>query len=56
MKKKDIDNRNPKGKFHGYQEWYWGNSVLTYRGNWKNGQEFGYSERHAYKQTRYYIK
>jgi len=56
MKNKYITNSNTKGEFHGYQELYLVNGDLSFRGNFKNGRLIGYSERHAYKQTRYYIK
>ncbi len=28
----DIDNINNKGKYHGYQEWYYNNGKLMYKG------------------------
>ena len=54
--KENIDNRNTKGQRHGHRQWYWDNGVLTYRGNWKNGQEFGYQEWHLRQKTIYNIR
>ena len=53
--KKDIENRNDKGQYHGYQEWY-GNNELWHRGKYKNGQAVGYYENHTFEQTNFYIK
>jgi hypothetical protein len=53
---KNIINRNSKGEYHGYQEWYWKDNTLVVRLNYKNGNEIGYEELHVLKKTRYYIK
>ena len=52
---KTIINRNSKGEYHGYQEWYY-HQKLGYRGKWKNGLEIGYEESHTWKHTIYYIR
>jgi len=52
--KKEINTKNDKGEWHGYQKWYWDNKLM-YRCNFKNGRLIGYSERHGSKQTRYNI-
>jgi hypothetical protein len=48
---KNIINRNSKGEYHGYQEWYWKDNTLRNRGNCNNGKLIGYSEYHVIKQT-----
>jgi len=53
--KQDIENRNTKGYFHGYQEWY-EDSILTLRGMYKNDLEVVYEEFHLVKQTTFYIR
>ena len=55
---KDIENRNDKGQYHGYQEWYIGdgNNDLIVRANWKNNNAIGYHEHHMFEQTTFYIK
>lgn len=55
--KKGIDNKNDKGEFHGYNEWY----LLTLtsyptRANYKNGEEIGYEEDAWHKKTKFYIR
>lgn len=49
MKNKEIEPKNSKDKFHGYQEWYWDKdcTLLWYRGKYKNGFEIGYEEYHS---------
>lgn len=49
MKNKEIEPKNSKDQFHGYQEWYWDTdcTLLWYRGKWKNGFEIGYEEYHS---------
>ena len=42
--RKNIVNKNSKGKYHGYQEWYWGNGNLWWRCNDINNLEDGYQE------------
>jgi hypothetical protein len=54
--KKDIENRNDKGQYHGYQEWYKWNNVIFLRANWKNHNPIGYYENHTFEQTNFYIK
>lgn len=56
-REKDINNRNDKGKFHGYNEWYL--LVLTsypMRATYKNGEEIGYEEDSWNKKTKFYIR
>ena len=55
MKKKDIRPANSKGQYHGYQEWYVGDS-LALRNVIKNGRIMGYLERHMAKITNFYIR
>lgn len=52
---KNIENINDKGQLHGYVELYWDN-ILTYRANFKNNRLVGYSERHIFFLTEYYIR
>jgi len=52
---KDIENKNNKGEYHGYQEWYI-KDELSYRAIWKNNIIIGYEEWHGFKQANYYIK
>ena len=51
--KEDISNTNDKGE---YQEWYWDNDELYYRGTFKNLKLIGYEEWHRVKQTTFYIR
>ena len=53
--KQDIENRNTKGYFHGYQEWY-DNSKIRLRAMCKNGRPVGYLENHYDKITRFRIR
>ena len=53
--KEDIDNKNDKGEWHGYNEWYFNDSYMV-RANFKNNDKIGYAESHYYKHTRYYIR
>ena len=53
--KKDIENINDKGEYHGYQEWYY-NNELGLRGYYKNNKSIGYIEWHDNAVTTYYIK
>jgi len=53
--KKNIENFNDKGKYHGYQEWYIENSI-RFRCNYKNGRNIGYIEWHNINFTIYNIK
>ncbi len=41
---KNIENYNDKGKLHGYQEIYWSNDKLGYKGFYNNGIEVDYEE------------
>jgi hypothetical protein len=50
-----IENKNTIGEYHGYQEWYWMDNTLFFRGNGKNGQSIGYCENHSDKTIRYHI-
>lgn len=54
--KKDIENINDKGEYHGYQEWYDDDNIFYYRANWKNNRLIGYEEFHRFEQTNFYIK
>jgi hypothetical protein len=54
--KKDIRNHNSKGECHGYQEVYYVNGKLSFRGNFKNGSGIGYFEMHHSKLTDYCIR
>lgn len=51
---KDIDPKNSKGHYHGYQQWYW--NKLWVRANYKNGNMIGYEEDHGIKKTNFHIK
>ena len=42
--KKNIRPRNTRGQYHGYQEWYYTNDKLMFRGNVKNNNWDGYRE------------
>ncbi len=57
---KEIYNKNDKNMLHGYQEWYGNNINLWVRCNYKNGQPYGYYERHlddfTPQRTRFFIK
>ena len=54
--KKDIRNYNSKGKWHGYQEWYYPNGNIAHRGISKNIRDIGYNEWHSSKRTTYSIR
>lgn len=55
--KKDIENKNQKGQFHGYQEWY-NSSGISFRSTCKNNLYIGYHESHlkSIKQTHFFIR
>ena len=55
---KDIQSRNDKHEWHGYQERYHVDNLnkLFQRGNWKNGFKINYIEFHGVKHTNYYIR
>lgn len=55
MNKKNIESKNNKGQYHGYQEWY-EHSKLYCRTNTKNGLAIDYNEYHDMKITRFFIK
>jgi len=40
----DITPYNNKGQRHGYWEWYFFNNLLTFKGNYFNGNKIGYWE------------
>ena len=50
-----IRNRNSRGEYHGYQQWYMLN-ILALRGTWINNQKTGYVEYHMMQQTTYFIR
>jgi hypothetical protein len=56
MNKEDIDPKNNKGEFHGYQEWYTPNGKIWTRAVLKNDEPIHYGERHEHKITEFYIK
>ncbi len=45
---KDIINKNDKGELHGYQEYYWSNGELYYKGLFYNGVQIDYEEWYGY--------
>lgn len=53
--KKDIRNYNEAGEFHGYQQLYDTDGVLSYRGTANNGYGIGYSETHFLTRLTYYV-
>jgi len=53
---KDIEPKNEKGYFHGYQQWYDCDKKLWVRGVFKNDDEIGYLEDHSNQETYFYIK
>jgi len=53
---KEIENINNKNQYHGYQEWYPFDNVVTYRGNYKNGRPIGYGQLFLIKEVCYFIK
>ena len=54
--KKNIRPANSKGKWHGYQEWYYVDDTIMHRCNYKNGLRIGYEEWHMDKKTDYHIR
>jgi hypothetical protein len=54
--KTTIINKNDKGERHGYQEEYYSDGKLAYRGNSKNNIDVGYQEYHYLNETEYYIQ
>ena len=53
--KKEIRNYNEAIQFHGYQELYDTDGVLSYRGTAKNGYGIGYCETHFLTRLTYYV-
>lgn len=53
--KQDIRNKDSKGVFHGYQQWYSGNGTLWLRTMAKKDLPIGYSESHVDKVTTFFI-
>jgi hypothetical protein len=39
-----INNKNAKGQWVGYQEWYTRSNKLWFRGHYKNEKAIGYQE------------
>ena len=62
-KTKDITNRNSKGDYHGYQQWYH-DGIMYRRGNSYHGFPIGYQEHRMHHfnntlfidKTSFYIK
>jgi hypothetical protein len=56
--KKEIETLNKKYQWHGYQEWYWINNGIRFRGCNKNGKRIGYMEWHNsnWNFTKFYIR
>ncbi len=52
----NIININPKGELHDYQERYWTDNKIYYRGIRKNNKRIAYNEFHSSKHTIYYIR
>jgi len=54
---KDIEPKDNKLRWHGYQQWYWNaNGKIWLRGNFIHGLVIGYQEWHDNKQTNFYIR
>jgi len=53
--KKDIEETDSNGLYHGYQEWYM-YGKLSSRLLMKHGDEIGYEEYHGAKSTNFYIR
>ncbi len=41
---KSIINKNDKGRYHGYQEWYYSDGKLLYKGFYNNDMPVDYQE------------
>ena len=41
--KKEIENKNDKGQYHGYQEYHTDLDKVWLRANYKNGEPLGYN-------------
>jgi hypothetical protein len=52
----EIEPKNNKGEWHGYQEWYYPNGKLRCRGIMKHDLDVGYQEYHQYEETEFYIR
>ena len=46
--KEDIEPKNDKGEWHGYQEWYYIDYTIMHRGIYKNGEPIYYHEYHEH--------
>jgi len=55
VKKIDIEHKDSKGFYHGYQEWYW-NSYIWIRKKSRHGLNLGYMETHRHQKTFFYIR
>ena len=56
MNNKNSKNpRNSKGQHHGYQEWYWKDTIY-FKSNYINGNRIGYTENHYINKTTFYIR
>lgn len=53
--KQDIDPKNNKDQFHGYQEWYNG-TKLWIRCTHNHGKLIGYKETHRFLTTQFHIR
>lgn len=53
--KDDIEPKNSKGDFHGYQEWYY-NNRLWVRCNYDRDEPIGYEDDHHKYMANYYIR
>lgn len=54
--KKEIENKNDNGEYHGYQEQYNSANYLRVRCMAKNGNPLGYTEWNISKKTVFYIR
>ena len=55
--KKGVYNKNDKGEWHGYNEWYWSERIYyPVRVNYRNDKETGYEENAWNKKTNFYIR
>ena len=51
----NIKSKNSKDQFHGYQEWYWKDTIY-FKSNYINGKRIGYTENHYINKTTFYIR
>jgi len=60
--KEDIEPKNDKCEWHGYQEWYYHDDTIMHRCKYKNGKQIGYYEYHhrnhheSQSNTSFYIR